>query len=282
LDYKIKVGIYMRRKSIFRKKFTIIAIFTALWFSQPWAQQDPEIKIHYLGHSSFVLQFNNGITVVTDYGKENAWKGWGWDSPIHQLNGLVPDVMTYSHTFHEDHYDPERIPEGVEYILKEMDSLTIKGLTIKPIRVCEKKLGEEDNSAYLFSYGGLNLLHLGDAQVQIMNIDSQEVASHIEKIIPGNLDLLLMTIDGPAPIWSQAVKFVEILQPKCVIPMHYWTEEHKSGFLNGCRKLNVGEKKYILEITDAPEYILSSGGSEKAVRIISLKPDDYRKISLPE
>lgn len=62
--------------------------------------QEHELKIHYLGHSAFVLEFDNGITVVTDYGHENVWKEWGWDSPINTINRLVPDVMTYSHTNH--------------------------------------------------------------------------------------------------------------------------------------------------------------------------------------
>ena len=68
--------------------------------------QPPKLKVHYLGHSAFVLEFDNGIRVVTDYGYENAWAEWGWDDPIASLNDLVPDVMTFSHTHHEDHYDP--------------------------------------------------------------------------------------------------------------------------------------------------------------------------------
>jgi L-ascorbate metabolism protein UlaG (beta-lactamase superfamily) len=33
---------------------------------------EPDIHIHYLGHSSFILQFDNGITVLTDYGASNS------------------------------------------------------------------------------------------------------------------------------------------------------------------------------------------------------------------
>ena len=97
--------------------------------------QSPKLKVHYLGHSAFVLEFDNGIRVVTDYGHENAWAEWGWDDPIASLNDLVPDVMTFSHTHHEDHYDPNRIPVGVKYILTGYDTLSIKELLIKPIRV---------------------------------------------------------------------------------------------------------------------------------------------------
>lgn len=56
------------------------------------------IGVHYLGHSSFVLQFGNAATVLVDYGAFNAWVEWGWDSPIYDVGDLIPDIMTYSHT----------------------------------------------------------------------------------------------------------------------------------------------------------------------------------------
>ena len=67
-----------------------------------------------MGHSSFIIQFDNGISILTDYGKYNAWVQWGWDSPIHDIGDFVPDIMTYSHTHHEDHYDVDRIFQNVK------------------------------------------------------------------------------------------------------------------------------------------------------------------------
>ena len=79
----------------------LLIINIGLLFAQ---SSNPIVKIHYLGHSAFVLQFDNGINVVTDYGKENAWVAWGWNSPINDIGDLIPDVMTFSHQ-HEDHND---------------------------------------------------------------------------------------------------------------------------------------------------------------------------------
>jgi hypothetical protein len=86
------------------------------------------------------LQFDNGINIVTDYGHYNAWVDGGWDSPIYDFGELVPDVMTYSHTNHEDHYDPDRIPEGVKHIMMEYDTLSIEGIHIQPVRTCETSI----------------------------------------------------------------------------------------------------------------------------------------------
>ena len=103
---------------------------------------EPEIKIHYLGHSAFVLQFDNGINIVTDYAHYNAWVDWGWDSPIYSIGNLVPDVMTYSH-HHDDHYDLDRIPENISHIITGLDSLSIDGIEIKPVRTCEDSIQVE-------------------------------------------------------------------------------------------------------------------------------------------
>jgi len=68
----------------------------------------PEVSIHYLGHSSFILQFDNGISVLTDYGTSNCW---GLTSPIYDIGEFVPTILTYSHR-HADHYNEDRKPEG--------------------------------------------------------------------------------------------------------------------------------------------------------------------------
>ena len=102
----------------------IMIVSMALLLSLSLKAQDV-VDIHYLGHSSFVLEFDNGITIVTDYGHYNAWVDGGWDSPIYDFGDLIPDVMTYSHTNHADHYDPDRIPNGVSFILTEFDTLEI-------------------------------------------------------------------------------------------------------------------------------------------------------------
>ena len=69
--------------------------------------QKNEVKLHYLGHSAVFLEFNEKVTVLCDYGKENAYLEWGWDSPIYDAGMPGPDLLCYSH-FHDDHFDEER------------------------------------------------------------------------------------------------------------------------------------------------------------------------------
>jgi len=109
--------------------FHIIKLLILLPFSL--LPVEPEVKVHYLGHASFLLQFDNGVSVLTDYGTSNCWD---LSSPIYDIGDFMPTILTYSHR-HDDHYNVSRKPAGVEYILEGMDSLNIDGLSIRPVRI---------------------------------------------------------------------------------------------------------------------------------------------------
>ena len=233
---------------------------------------DPEIKIHYLGDSAFVLQFDNGINIVTDYGKENAWVAWGWDSPINDIGILIPDVMTYSH-HHEDHYDPSRIPQGVTHILSGLDSLSIEGIEINPIRTCETGINVESNTSFIFEYKGLKICHLGDAQAQIIAIDNPLVIYKMLSNFPDQFDLLFMTIDGQQQFVSRAETFVELLNPKRIVPMHYWSENYLQEFIRYLEdQNNVGKNYQINEIGEA-QYDLYLNENVDPIQVITLIRD---------
>jgi L-ascorbate metabolism protein UlaG (beta-lactamase superfamily) len=237
---------------------------------------EPEVKIHYLGHSSFVIEFDNGITMVTDYGHYNAWVDYGWDSPIKSFNDLVPDVMTYSHK-HDDHYDASRIPTGVGYILTDLDTLEIDGIKIKPLRTCEENINTESNSSYFIYYKGLKICHLGDAQAQIINIAKTEVRNHIKELFPDTLDLLFMTIDGQQQFIPQAEDFVKLLHPKRIIPMHHWSESYLQQFIDTLESKNIpSDTSYFIEQIAGPVYSFSGNDMIKPIHVVKLQRAEYK------
>jgi len=244
----------------------LLIINIGLLFAQ---SSNPIVKIHYLGHSAFVLQFDNGINVVTDYGKENAWVAWGWNSPINDIGDLIPNVMIYSHK-HEDHYASNRIPEGVSHILTGLDSLTIEGITISPVRTCEDDINNESNTSYIFTYKGLKICHLGDAQAQIMNINNDNVRAHIISIFPNTFDLLLMTIEGKQKFISQAEAFVDLLNPKRIIPMHHWSENYLQEFISYLDDQNNAGKNYQINEMGEFQYDLFTPENVDPVQVICL------------
>lgn len=205
----------------------IIIFCIGLFLNQVAKSQD--IQVHYLGHSAFIMQFDT-ILVVTDYGKPNAWKQWGWDSPISDVRDLIPDIMTYSH-LHDDHYDSARIPKGIKYILKNGKNLYLNGLKIESIATCEDVFGDFNNNSYLFTYKGINILHTGDIQIMIANIENDTIAQYVKNNLPNNVDVLIMPIEGKIKYVDKTYKFIELLKPKVVIPAHYWSKEYLNDFI---------------------------------------------------
>ena len=234
-----------------------------------------DIQVHYLGHAAFVLRFGDDLTVLTDYGAPNAWAAWGWDSPVHDVGELIPDVVTYSHTHHEDHYDESRRPEGVTHILTGLESLSLKGVEIEPFRTSEKGVGEEDNSSYLFRYKGLQVLHLGDCQANIIGIEDEANRKRIKALFPESYDLLLMPIEGPEKFIRQAEIFIRVISPKRITPMHYWSEAYRRDFLTYLeRQKQAGQRVYKIEEAESARYAFSVSDTVFGpVKVITLDPE---------
>ncbi len=228
-----------------------------------------EVKIHYLGHSAFVLTLEK-VTVVADYGKPNAWKEWGWDSPIHNIGDLIPDVIVYSH-LHEDHYDSTRIPKGVKHILNNGKGLELEDLNIIPIPTCENQFGIFDNTSYLFTYKGFNILHTGDIQGMIANIENDSIADYFKNNYPENIDLLIMPIEGKIKYIPQAEKFIRLLNPKRVIPTHYWSQEYLDEFIVYLKEKNSLETSFKINHIKQSKFYLKSNYNSDSISIFILK-----------
>ncbi|MBN2414990.1 MBL fold metallo-hydrolase [bacterium] len=235
----------------------------------------PLVRVHYLGHSAFVLRFDNGITVVTDYGHENIWKEWGWDSPILSIGDLQPDVMTFSHK-HDDHYDPDRIPSSARYILSGSDSLEIDGLRIVPVLTDEDDPAGESNTSFLFFYKGVSICHLGDAQAYIMNVDTPSVQRALTGKFPHAFDLLIMPVEGKKQFIPEAVSFLKLLHPRVMIPAHFWSQAYLERFLQQAGRAEcriVREGRSVFDLVPA--------AADDTVRVTVLERASYPGESAP-
>ncbi len=224
---------------------------------------EPVVRIHYLGHAAFFLQFDNGVSVLTDYGESNSY---GLDSPVYDLQGIEPTVATFSHN-HPDHRRSKEFGSSVR-ILTDDDSLAIKGINITPIRTCEASVFKTDNSGFLFTYKGFKILHLGDAQAYIKEIEQDSIKQKVKEVYPDQYDLLLMTIQGVNELIPQAEKFIALLQPKRVIPMHYWSPAYKEEFLQLLR----GNREYRINDAAGAGYVLYHDEKVEPITVISLTP----------
>ena len=234
--------------------------------------QNTTIRFFYLGHSSFLIFFDEKTSVLTDYGKANAWIDYGWDSPVNNIGDFIPTVITYSHT-HDDHYDSTRIPGDVDYILKSPDTLTVNNLYILPVATSENDIHEKNNTSYLFEYEGIKIMHLGDCQANIINVDSADNKKYIKNNIPADCDVLLMPIEGTSKYIPQAESFINIVQPKIIIPMHYWSEAYKKDFFDYLH--NQKDKKYRIVNLNTSEFVYTYREKTDSIYVININPSEF-------
>lgn len=74
---------------------------------------------------------------------------------------------------------------------------------------------------------------------------------------------------------TQAEKFIDVLKPKIVIPMHYWSDQYKTDFLDFLRLQNKMGKKYQIRESETSKFEISFPVRTDSVRVISLKPGPF-------
>jgi L-ascorbate metabolism protein UlaG (beta-lactamase superfamily) len=229
----------------------------------------PDIRIHYLGHSAFVLQFDNGVSILTDYGQSRAY---GLDSPIYDVGDFQPTIVTYSH-HHPDH--DRGATFHTDHVLDGLDELTLEGITLQPVLTTENT--REDNTSYLITYKGFTILHLGDAQGDISRIAQEDVRQHLKEILPEPVDLLLVPIGWTQDIIREAEVTVALLQPRRVIPIHYWSPQEKTDFLAylAAKNETAGVSYLVQEVGGAEYDIWIHGAYVMPIQVISLEPSPF-------
>jgi len=264
-----------------------VLLAASLFFSGGCAPP-PEVTVHYLGHSSFLLQFGEGPTVLTDYGESNAY---GLDSPIFSLGEVIPEILTISHN-HADHFGGD-LPPGIETTLTGGESFRSGKLTITPIPTFESSLVRPDNFSYLFEYRGLKVLHLGDCQGLMVALrggllgeggrlySPEDVAEMIRGLYPDSYDLVLLPIGFTRDILPEAAEFAGYLDARTIVPMHFWSLEDRDAFLTRMAdRRDAGDRPYSSRIVEEAGFQLTVVADPVVeVEVLGLTPAPV--VSLP-
>lgn len=238
--------------------------------------QSQSVDIIYLGHASFLFKFNNGKTVITDYGISNVYKEYGYESPIYQMN-FTPDIATFSHT-HQDHFGG-KLHDSVKYILIGPDSLSLDWIEIKTLPAYENSLVEPDNFSYLFKYKELKILHMGDIQSLIINNRNPEIQEKIKSLYKAEYDVVFIPIGFTENIVTQAVEFVRMLRARVIVPMHYWKQEEKKEFIQLLTNKKLFDlKEYRIVRADSGSYrYVQNKVPDEIIIILDIEPAPLKK-----
>jgi len=165
------------------------------------------MKIQWLGHACFLVTLSNGKTIITDPFDSNV----GYPQP-----GLYADIVTVSHQ-HFDHNAVKTVP-GKSAIVQKEGRHSYEGVVITGVlsfHDTAKGSQRGKNIIFIIEAEGLRICHLGDLG-HVLEPDQ------VDKI--GAVDVLLIPVGGYYTIGAtEAIKVVEQLKPKVVLPMHFKT-----------------------------------------------------------
>lgn len=245
--------------------YTPICVFLFTMLSLANAQ---DIKIHYLGHSSFIIGVGDDYSILCDYGKQNAWKEYGWNSPIYDIGEFIPDFVYYSHT-HEDHYDPDRLNFKSKLLIED------DKIDFSIIKTSENILNTKSNQSILMNLSNKTVLFLGDCQANIIYIDSLSNKKFIQDNIPKNLDIVFVPIESQKKFISELVKFILMIEPKVVIPMHYWSLEYKTDFFKYLAQNKEMSDVFHIINQNGPVFIFPNTQMSDKINVINLDPEKF-------
>jgi L-ascorbate metabolism protein UlaG (beta-lactamase superfamily) len=194
-----------------------------VWLAKGGGEDSPNrALITFLGHASYQIDTPQGVRAITDYNGVNGF-------------GRHPDIVTMNNA-HSTHFTDE--PEdGITYALKgwpsrDGESEARHDVTLKDMRVWNVPTNARDwsggvringNSIFIFSVGDLCIAHLG-------HLHHRLTKEHLEEL--GRIDVLMVPIDGSftmgVPFMADVVKDID---PRIVLPMHYWGRSQLDRFL---------------------------------------------------
>lgn len=163
------------------------------------------MKIRYLGHSCFSIEMQ-GVRIVTDpYGDV------GFPMPR-----VKADAVTVSHS-HYDHCNTGAV--DCPHVFSRAGEYSVGGVRMLATEHAHDDAGGRKRGktlAFRFEGEGMSLLHLGD-------IGEPATPRLAEEL--GHADVLLLPVGGNYTIDALGAKrYVELLRPNIVIPMHYMQE----------------------------------------------------------
>ncbi len=205
----------------------------------PAALAPDQVKLTYIGHSSFIIESPAGIRIVTDY-SGNA-------------GGIVPDAVTMNRA-HSTHFTDYPDP-AIENVLRGWNpdggpvahDLTIGDIRIRnvPTDIRGGMAGRipDGNSIFIFDVAGLCIGHLG-------HLHHELAPGHLAMI--GRLDIVMVPVDGGYTMAQVSMlEVLKSLKASIVIPMHYF------GATTLARLTSTMEENFKLETSASPERIVS-------------------------
>jgi L-ascorbate metabolism protein UlaG (beta-lactamase superfamily) len=187
------------------------ALITNFSANLPVNAQSSGVSIQWLGHTCFLFT-GGGVKILV-----NPFRTLGCTAGYRPPNVVADLVLISSQLLDEGHI--EGLPGSPQLMYQpgvyEFKGLNFQGISIDHDRQGGRRFGK--NTAWKWTQGGVNILHLGGAAAPI-TIE--------QKILAGRPDVALIPVGGNIKAYNaqEAKQAVNVLNPKLVIPTHYRTQ----------------------------------------------------------
>jgi L-ascorbate metabolism protein UlaG (beta-lactamase superfamily) len=204
------------------------------------ALSSDQVRITYIGHSTFLLESPRLVRVATDYND--------FVKPP-----VVPDIVTMNHA-HSTHYT-DRPDPGIRHVLRgwageekpariDLQEKDVRVRNVPTnIRSFDGGTERHGNSIFIFEIGSLCIAHLGHLHHTLNQQQLNEI---------GRVDVVLVPVDGSYTLDLEGmVDVLRSLKAPLMIPMHYFSAYTLERFLARIRQ------DWDVEISEVPSVVVS-------------------------
>jgi L-ascorbate metabolism protein UlaG (beta-lactamase superfamily) len=218
------------------------------------ALANDQVRITYIGHSTFLLESPRLVRIATDYND-------------YVKPPVLPDVVTMNRA-HSTHYTDS--PEaGIAHVLRGWASeygrparhdAQIRDVRVRNVPTNLRDFGggtqQHGNSIFVFEVANLCIAHLG-------HLHHTLTAQQVNEI--GRLDAVMVPVDGGATLdLDGMMEVLDSLKAPIVIPMHYFSVFTLNRFLDRMRD------KFDIEMNETPSIVLSKSTLPSKPKVVVL------------
>jgi L-ascorbate metabolism protein UlaG (beta-lactamase superfamily) len=219
-----------------------------------------QVRISYVGHSTFLIESPDGVKIATDYND-------------YVKPRVLPDIVTMNHA-HSTHYTDNPDP-GIPYVLRgwgpspeqpARHDVRFRDVRVRNVPTNIRTWGGETerhgNSIFIFEIANLCIAHLGHLHHTLNQQQLDDI---------GRIDAVMVPVDGGVTLdFEGMAEVLRALKAPLMIPMHYFSTYSLRRFLD-----TFGAKSVQVEMSEVPSVVLSKTTLPQTPKLLVLPGRAY-------
>jgi L-ascorbate metabolism protein UlaG (beta-lactamase superfamily) len=218
------------------------------------ALNSDQVRINYIGHSTFLLESPQLVRVATDYND-------------YVKPPMLPDIVTMNHA-HSTHYTDNPDP-GIKHVLRGWADdekparidVSYKDVRVRnvPTNIRSWTTGGTErhgNSIFIFEMANMCIAHLGHLHHTLNQQQLNEI---------GRVDIVMVPVDGTLTLDGEGMlEVLRSLKAPLIIPMHHFSSYTLDRFLTRARQ------EWDVEMADVPSFVVSKASLPVKPKVLVL------------